>query len=75
MHLFHKWKTISKRKTTITETILGRYVAKGIPAIVELQKCKECSKERAFVIKGNNLRTEVNPDLWFTNKDREIYKL
>jgi hypothetical protein len=63
MHLFHKWEQISKRKTVVESTIFGTFTNRE-DAIVLIEKCKVCSKRRAFVIFGNNVRYRVNPDLW-----------
>lgn len=60
MHLFHKWVEVAKLKGTATVTYVFN---KGKePAIVVLERCSVCGKERIYIKTMSGIKQWVDSE-------------
>lgn len=67
MCIFHKWKVIKvsrEREVEIRNRITGS--SREVPAVIKIEKCSKCSKQRAYIEIFNGEKEEVS--LWYAEK-------
>ena len=72
MHLWHKWRTVEKKKGVAT---INGYATRRKDVeeqiVTELQRCVKCPAERGLIHMLNGETLKINPDFIRSSKDQK----
>ncbi len=69
MHLWHKWKSVSKDAVTVFGTMWGRETERE--CILEIQHCSVCGKERCWLHLMSGSKRAIDPGFAHALRDRQ----